>query len=115
MNGAHQCRPRGRFASGFCAWRSRTPTGVKYDDDQVEEGAHCRDQRDEQDTLEDDFGHMSASKTRFGAKEFRRPRSARAGLIPGFRDAGMKLFSGKSFTAERRQRRTTKNAMLDHA
>jgi hypothetical protein len=52
MNGTHQLGrvveppPILRLANPDADWCER--------EDQVEEGAHCRDQRDEQDTLDDD-------------------------------------------------------------
>ena len=61
----------------FCVWRSLTPTGVKYMSDQIEKGAHGREQRDEQDTLDDDFVIcLRSGTTSEEAREFQAQLSA---------------------------------------
>jgi hypothetical protein len=57
MNGAHQV---GRAIDSPPVPRLAEPNTdrCEVENHQVEEGAHCRDKRDEQDTLENDFAHM---------------------------------------------------------
>src|SRR4051812_43711417 len=53
--------------------------------DQAEEGAHCRDQRDEQDTLDDDCSHKPQIRTRVVPRQFHMSQVVVAG--PDARDA----------------------------
>src|SRR3954470_2078996 len=61
VNGTHQCGrviespPVFRLAEPDAHWR-------ECDEQQVEKGAHSRDQRDEQDTLDDDCCHISDNR-----------------------------------------------------